>query len=323
MPRKRPAQIRALPPRRRRGVSIPQVPRVSAATLRAIAALERTRLRPGAIAEAVAGWAKFVHGPDVNNYVPEDCTCQGCQWDDPVVRRSALRMTLFALPTKAARELRAVIRPLDEHYLARALPDPDTAHILYLLTIPPARPRFNPLPENKFTFAVDLVYVGWLLVLVGDGRREQRLYASYLTPALDDLLASLVALTRGEKRAQVSWEGEPTEYRWLITIDPYAHAHVRILRFGDGSEQLPAASSHNLLNIDLPLRTLVRSISVAARALLTRLGEERYARQWDAGPFPTTDLLTLEQWLRDNEPVASSPTVTPGGDPRQPRQPAR
>jgi hypothetical protein len=301
MPRRRPAQLRARRPISRwPRPAIRQVSGVSAPTLRAIAELERTRLRPGAIAEALNGWARFVHGPARarDNYAPEGCSCPGCQWEDPVVHREALCMALYALPTKAARELRALLRPLDERYLARSIPDSSTAHIRDLLTITPARTHIRRRPADTFTFAVDLVHLGWLLAVVGDARGEQRLYASYLTHALDDLLAALVALTAGKRHARVSWEGEPTEYRWLITTDPYAHAHVRILRFSDRIAERPDNDGHPILDADPPLRALVHSVAAAARALLTRLGEDRYARQWDAGPFPTSHLLALERWLR-------------------------
>ncbi|MGB3439854.1 MAG: hypothetical protein WBA97_13995 [Actinophytocola sp.] len=140
------------------------------------------------------------------------------------------------------------------------------------------------------------MYLGWLLAVVGDGRGEQRLYASNLTPAVDDLLAALVVLISGQRHARVSWEGEPTEYRWRITVGSYAH--VRILRFPDRTAQLPDNDGHPILDIDLPLRSLVRLAAAAARALLHRLGEDGYTRQWAAGPFPANHPLVLEEWLR-------------------------
>jgi hypothetical protein len=87
-----------------------------------------------------------VHGPAraLDDYAPEACSCSGCQWDDPVVRRQALRTALHALPSKAARELRALILPLDELYLARSTLDPDTVHIRDLLTVTPARVHVPP-----------------------------------------------------------------------------------------------------------------------------------------------------------------------------------
>jgi hypothetical protein len=141
------------------------------------------------------------------------------------------------------------------------------------------------------------VYLGWLRVDVGDSRGEQRIYASYIADGLDGLFSALIALTAGERRVRVCWEGEPTEYRWWITVDQYSYAHVRILKFHDRIE-LPDIDGHPLIDADLPLRTFVRSVITAARTMLTKFGEDGYARQWAAGPFPTGQLLTLERWLR-------------------------
>jgi len=133
MPRRRPEQLRALPVQQRPGRPIRQVSHVSASTSRAIAELERTRLTPGDIAEALESWARFVRGPvrAILRYSPEACPC--CEWNDPVTRRKDLRTALHVLPAKAARELLALVRPLDELYLSRSIPDPDHAHIRDLL----------------------------------------------------------------------------------------------------------------------------------------------------------------------------------------------
>ncbi|GLZ41594.1 hypothetical protein [Actinokineospora sp. NBRC 105648] len=143
MPRRRPDEIRAhlrVHPQHR--CTIPQIPHVSAATSRAIAALDRTRFHPGATARALAGWRRFTLGPAhrLDDCTPEDCPCDGCQWDDPVVQRQALAVALHTLPTKAARELRALVLPLDETYLARATPTPEAAQLRTLL-LPPNPPR--------------------------------------------------------------------------------------------------------------------------------------------------------------------------------------
>lgn len=305
MPRRRPAQVRVRQPirRRRPEAKIRQVPGVSPPTLRAIVELERTRLWPGAIAEALDGWTRFVHGPVrvLDDYEPEECSGPECQWEDGAVRRRTLRAALHALPTRAARELRALVHPLDETYLARSIPTPGSAPIRGLLTT--AAPQTGPdgAAERTFTIFLDLKFVGWLLVVVGDGHGQVRFTASYLTNALDDLLAALLALTRGEQHARVSWEGEPTEYRWNITIDAFDYAHVRVLVFPDPCAEQPIGG-HQLLDVDLPLPMLIGSVTAAARDLLTRRGTDGYARQWHAGPFPIDQLLALEQWLRHQDP---------------------
>ncbi|MDX8031108.1 hypothetical protein SK803_12845 [Lentzea sp. BCCO 10_0856] len=44
-----------------------------------------------------------------------------------------LKTALSMLPAKAVRELRALVRPLDELYLARSIPSPDQAYLRGLL----------------------------------------------------------------------------------------------------------------------------------------------------------------------------------------------
>lgn len=153
MPRRRPARLRAhLPIRQGPGPLVRQISRVSASTSRAIAELERARLQPGDIAGALDGWARFVRGPrrSLNDdaYPSELCPCSSCQRDHPVELRQTLHTALHALPTKAARELRALVQPLDETYLARSIPHPDSAHLRDLLTITPARTKFCPDPPH-------------------------------------------------------------------------------------------------------------------------------------------------------------------------------
>lgn len=134
MPRRRPAQVRTRQPLRRPR-PIRQVSRVCATTSRAIAEFERARSCPGAIAESLDDWARFVHGPAraIAGYGTELNPCPCCDSLDPALGRAVLRMALIALPAKAARELRALVRPLDELYLARSIPSPEHAELRGLL----------------------------------------------------------------------------------------------------------------------------------------------------------------------------------------------
>lgn len=286
MPRRRPTQVR----QRRR------LPGTSPSTLRALSEFERVRLWPGAIGEALNGWTRFVRGPlaALDAYEPAVCLDQACQWKDPAVLRETLGTALHALPTRASRELRALIQPLDETYLTRSTPVPNAIRLRESITGTPTKAT-----SNELTITMDLQGAGWLVVELDDGRGAQRWHASFLTMALDDLLAALRSLTQGAPRAHVSWDGEPTEYRWLCTVDRDNYARVRILVLRDRSANLPDHDGHLVVDTDLPLQTLVKAVTTAARSLLARVGETEYARRWEIGPFPTPQLLSLEQWLAE------------------------
>lgn len=133
MPRRRPAPVRV---RELHGRPIRQVSRVSAPSLRAIARFERIHYLPGSVAEALDSWARFVHGPArvIAAYGTADLApCPCCDALDPYMERRVLRRALIALPAKAARELRALVRPLDDRYLARSIPSPEHAELRGLI----------------------------------------------------------------------------------------------------------------------------------------------------------------------------------------------
>ncbi|MER5447756.1 hypothetical protein ABT052_07305 [Streptomyces sp. NPDC002766] len=123
MPRRRPSALRGelpvRPPRRRRYPSIDRLSGSCAADLRR---LERTRFWPEATEEAFWHWNALAHGPlrrlvdppvGVDCGIPE-CGCYGAGF------RGQLEAVLHALPKKSARELRVLVRALDEKILSRA-----------------------------------------------------------------------------------------------------------------------------------------------------------------------------------------------------------
>ena len=88
----------------------------------AISRLERDRLWPGAVAQALRRWSQLAHRP--GRALSDGCGCPLCDRLLTTEVRAVLEMALHALPSRAARELRGLVEPLDELYLARSWPDP-------------------------------------------------------------------------------------------------------------------------------------------------------------------------------------------------------
>ncbi|WP_322750133.1 MULTISPECIES: hypothetical protein [unclassified Frankia] len=88
----------------------------------AVARLERDRLWPGAVAQALRQWSRIAHHPRLA--LSGGCGCPLCNPFYTTDERAVLELALHALPTRAARELRGMVEPLDALYLARSWPLP-------------------------------------------------------------------------------------------------------------------------------------------------------------------------------------------------------
>jgi hypothetical protein len=93
------------------------LPRGSA---RLIDAVRRWEPHPGAVAWSLRIWADAVRRPHYIHY-------RSRTWDFPHEVRETLEAALCALPTRAARELRELVQPLDDIYLANTSNDPFAA----------------------------------------------------------------------------------------------------------------------------------------------------------------------------------------------------
>ena len=126
MPRRRPSQIRAACRRDRRQThagSQPGLTAGSGALASAVTRLERERLWPGAIAQALRQWSRIARRP--NLALSGGCGCPLCNPFYTTDERAVLELALHALPARSARELRSLVEPLDELYLKRTWPDPN------------------------------------------------------------------------------------------------------------------------------------------------------------------------------------------------------
>ncbi|MFJ9117790.1 hypothetical protein ACIRJO_19810 [Streptomyces sp. NPDC102394] len=123
MPRRRPSVLRGeLPVRGGRRRRYPPIDRLSGSCTAALRRLERARFWPEATEEAFWHWRALAHGPLRHLVDPlagpdcglPECGCHGAGF------RGHLETVLHALPRKSARELRSLVRALDEKILARA-----------------------------------------------------------------------------------------------------------------------------------------------------------------------------------------------------------
>lgn len=121
MPRRPPGAVRATYQIRRDGSSkFSQVTGLSQRTCAALQRLERRRLGPGTVAQAIATYQRFVRRPGRTLYLPfHECPC--C---DPVYARDILQQALSALPQASARDLRLLVARLDAEFERKTLPNP-------------------------------------------------------------------------------------------------------------------------------------------------------------------------------------------------------
>ncbi|MFE7709588.1 hypothetical protein ACFU6I_28205 [Streptomyces sp. NPDC057486] len=129
MPRRPPAAVRrGLRHRHRPWESRAVVPGLSMRALTELAHAERERFWPGAAYEAFRHWRQLADIPGQGVLYPlrtgvEGLVGQGDHWG-PEAWRGVLDVLLHALSPHCARELRAVLAPLDERFLRHTLNDP-------------------------------------------------------------------------------------------------------------------------------------------------------------------------------------------------------
>ncbi|GLY71121.1 hypothetical protein Atai01_77400 [Amycolatopsis taiwanensis] len=116
MPRRSPARVRAHTPRRCRPdeAAIPTLAGLSARGRAQLVHIERSRLWPGAAAEALRAWEQFARDPMHRLWDPSHgCGVLQC-CPDPDELRRILQLVAANLPTKDARAFRKHLTTLDE-----------------------------------------------------------------------------------------------------------------------------------------------------------------------------------------------------------------
>ena len=121
MPRRRPSRLRA---NNRRFAanhgSYSKISRLSGPAQARVIELERTRLQPGLVGQALSRWAAIAQAPKDQLPSPfsDRCGVPDC-CPEPSDERDLLELAICALPKKTARELRSIVQTLDLKILER------------------------------------------------------------------------------------------------------------------------------------------------------------------------------------------------------------
>lgn len=123
MPRRRPSGLRADSRRFAAHIRYSKIGRLAGPAQAQIIRLERTRLQPGLVEQALSRWTAVARAP--SNQLPSPfsnrCGVTDC-CPEPADERDLLELAICALPKKGSRELRSIVHALDREILKR----PDT-----------------------------------------------------------------------------------------------------------------------------------------------------------------------------------------------------
>ncbi len=145
-------------------------------------------------------------------------------------------------------------------------------------------------PHEDIAFEYRLRGAGWADARLAIGGTEMEMRASYLTDALGDLVRAVLALTRGEPRAFVTWDEEGCLDVWSFArTDDRVDVIVQVDKDGRRDLYPPVAGT-------VLLSALVDAVVAAARGVLAHWGEARYVEDWEH-EFPADVLRALEDWL--------------------------
>jgi hypothetical protein len=139
---------------------------------------------------------------------------------------------------------------------------------------------------------------GWAECEIEIQGKTETFPASYLSNALDDLVAAATSVARGAADATARWEEEPGEIRWRLTRVGQERLRVRILHFEDEFwNVLPDERGEVLLDAECRLRTFAGAVLSAAQRVLEKHGTKGYQNEWGMHGFPMERMRALEAAL--------------------------
>ena len=149
------------------------------------------------------------------------------------------------------------------------------------------------------TLRYELHDAGWADCTLEIDEERVTVSASYLSDALEELSAAVVALLRGEPSAIASFAEEPGEFRWQFDRADGDQLRVRIywseVRWNDRLHDPSAPIIDGLCR----MRTFAGQVVAELQRLLREYGEAGYKDRWVLHDFPTKRLEQLQALLAD------------------------
>lgn len=156
---------------------------------------------------------------------------------------------------------------------------------------------------------------GWssFTLTIGDARVDIGKFG-YCTDALGDLVRAALVIAASGSHAEVSFDGEPHEWRLLIDREwgaktSRAMCHVRVLTFANIGAQSPESEGDNIFDAQCDSDDFARAVETAAREVFEEHGIDGYNKAWlpFLNGFPLRGLEALRAALAVEEPpIASS-----------------
>jgi hypothetical protein len=149
------------------------------------------------------------------------------------------------------------------------------------------------------SFTYTLGRHGWSEARIANEGVSFSVRVSYLSDALRDLTAAVIALLRGASHASCAWQGEEArrEYRWLFDRHN-GEVHIAIVEFDTLFSRKADDQGAVVFATECPRRRLAGQVLNALWNLHTALGPAAYKERWGLHEFPLAEYKTLEELIR-------------------------
>jgi hypothetical protein len=168
--------------------------------------------------------------------------------------------------------------------------------------------------DADFRIELDLQDHGWAYcsITTSEGRFQIGSFGD-CTDAFGDLVRAGLLIATGAYAAQVSFDGEPMEWRLVVERRQFHPMLVKVVTFPDIYSQSPDDDGDLLFSVQCTPDAFSKAVAVAAQALLDEIGIEGFANRWRLTGFPLRALRALQSALPIEEPQPIPPDFTGTG----------